>query len=205
MNDRPFLSYIKTTLIGGLFVLVPIALVVMLVLQVIVYFRALVAPISDRIKLDWIGGETVSRIIALSAIVLVCFIVGLLAETRVARGVIEWMEDNIFSRIPGYEFLKGMSESIAGLKLDDNQRVVLIDLEETWQIAFLIERIDDQLSTVYIPGAPNPMSGNVVIVKNERIKLLDIGAGDALKICGLGAGSRKKLNGKIDRDIFTRP
>ncbi len=37
-----------------------------------------------------------------------------------------------------------------------------------------MERIDKDLNALFIPGAPNPMSGDVVIVKWDRLKILDI-------------------------------
>ena len=77
----------------------------------------------------------------------------------------EWVEDNILSNIPGYTLLKGMSETAVGLESNNLKKVVLVDIEEVWQIGFLMERLDDVLNAVFIQGAPNPKSGNVVFVK----------------------------------------
>jgi uncharacterized membrane protein len=81
--------------------------------------------------------------------------------------------------------------------------VVLVDIEEVWQIGFLMDEIDDQLSTVYIPGAPNPMSGDVFFVKNERLKKLDLPELSAMKIYKkLGIDSKKILKDKINYTSF---
>ncbi len=48
----------------------------------------------------------------------------------------EWIEGNILSNIPGYRFLKGMGESAVGLTSQELKEVVLVDVEEVWQIGF---------------------------------------------------------------------
>ena len=58
-----------------------------------------------------------------------------------------------------------MGETAAGLKSNNLKEVVLVDIEEVWQIGFLMERLDKDLNAVFIPGGLNPMSGNVVFVK----------------------------------------
>lgn len=198
-------SFIKTTLIGGLFFIIPLVLLVYLVGKVIGIFRKIVAPIAEKIDISLFGGETTSRIIAIAALLILCFIAGLLAKTTKANRLKEWVEDNILSNIPGYTLLKGMSETAAGLKSNNLKEVVLVDLEEVWQIGFLMERIDDDLNAVFIPGAPNPMSGNVVFVKWDRLKKLDIKGISAMKIARkLGVDSKKILDGKINQSIFDK-
>ena len=200
---KAFFSFIKLTLIGGLFLLLPIFLLVLVLEKVIMAFRAFVAPIVEILPIDTIGGIAVHRLIAFTIIVLLCFLAGLLARTKIAIRIKDWIEDHVLSIIPGYTFLKDMGETMAGLKSNNLEKVVLIDLEETWQIGFLVEEIDSILSTVYIPGAPNPLAGNVVFVKKERLKILDMKPLDAMRISNkLGVGTKKKLEGLVDHTMF---
>lgn len=199
------LSFIKTTLIGGLFFIIPIVLLIYLIGKVIGIFRKIVAPIADKISFSFLGGETTSRIIALFVLILLCFIAGLLAKTKKADQLKEWVEDNILSNIPGYSLLKGMSESAAGLDSKNLKEVVLVDIEEVWQIGFLMERIDKDLNAVFIPGAPNPMAGDVVFVKWDRLKKIDINGINAMKISRkLGVDSKKILDSKMNQSIFDK-
>ena len=202
---KSFTSFIKTTLIGGLFFIIPIVLLVYLIGKVIGIFRKMVAPIADKIDFSLLGGEMTSRIIATIVLLLVCFIGGLFAKTKIANQLKEWVEDNILSNIPGYTLLKGMSETAVGLESNNLKEVVLVDIEEVWQIGFLMERLDDDLNAVFIPGAPNPMSGNVVFVKWDRLKKLDIQGINAMKIARkLGVDSKKILKGKMNKKIFNK-
>ncbi len=179
---KSIMSFIKTTLIGGLFFVIPLVLLALIIGKVLDVFRKLVAPIADKIPIEAIGGITISRIIALLILLLVCFIAGLFANTKKIKEFRKWIETNILSHIPGYTLLKGMTESAAGIESDDLKDVVLVNIEEVWQIGFLMDEIDDELCSVYIPGAPNPMSGDVFFVKNERLKILDLPELSAMKI-----------------------
>ena len=96
-----------------------------------------------------------------------------------------------------------MTESAIGLDSKDLKDVVLVDIEEVWQIGFLMDKIDDKLSAVYIPGAPNPMSGDVFFVKNDRLKKLDLPELSAMKIYKkFGMDAKNIVNGKIDKSSF---
>ena len=197
------ISFIKTTLIGGFFFVVPIALILFILDKVLIFLRKLVSPISDLIPTDIVGGIFASRTIALVVLLLICFMAGLFTKTTKASEFIKWIEDKILSRIPGYTLLKGMSESAAGLDSEHLKDVVLVDIEEVWQIGFLMDEIDDELSAVYIPGAPNPMSGDVFFVKKERLKKLDLPELSAMKIYKkLGLDAKTDLKGEINKFSF---
>jgi len=196
-------SFIKTTLIGGLFFVIPIVLVLLIIGKILEIFRKLVTPIADIIPLETIGGITLSGIIALLVLLLLCFIAGLFANTKKANDLKNWIEATILSNIPGYTLLKGMTESAIGVDSENLKDVILVDIEEVWQIGFLMDEIDDELSSVYIPGAPNPMSGDVFFVKNERLKKLDLPELSAMKIYKkMGLDAKQILKGEINHSSF---
>lgn len=196
-------SFVKTTLVGGLFFVIPLVLLVLIIAKVIDIFRKLVGPIVDKIPIEAIGGITLSRIFALLVLLFLCFIAGLFSKTKKAADLRKWVEVKVLSHIPGYTLLKGMTESAAGMESEDLRDVVLVDIEEVWQIGFLMDEIDDELSTVYIPGAPNPMSGDVFFVKNERLKKLELPELSAMKIYKkLGIDSKKILKDEINHSSF---
>lgn len=200
---KNFISFIKTTLIGGFFLIIPIVLLVLLLGKVLTVFRKILAPIADKIPIDTIGGLTLSRIIAVVVLLLLCVLAGFLAKTKMALRFKVWIETNFLSAIPGYSLLKGISENAFGIESDHLKEIVLVDSEEVWQLGFLMDRIDDDINAVFIPGAPNPMAGEVVFVKKERLKILDIPELAALKISRkLGIDSKTYLKGKIDSTTF---
>ncbi|MDN3723543.1 DUF502 domain-containing protein [Aequorivita sp. SDUM287046] len=200
---KRILLFVKTTLIGGLFFIFPLALFIFLLLKIIEIFRRITAPIADKIDISFFGEETMARIIAVLILLLVCFIAGLVARRKKSSPVKDWIETNIFSNIPGYTLVKGMTERAAGFESKNLKEVVLVNIEEVWQVGFLMDRVDMDINVVFIPSAPNPMEGDVVLVKNERLKKLDIDEINVIKIYRkLGQDFRQILEGKIDKSIF---
>ncbi|UXX79135.1 DUF502 domain-containing protein [Reichenbachiella carrageenanivorans] len=197
--------FAKTTLVGGFLLIVPFGILFVLFDKALNLFRTIVAPIAGLIPIEHIGGITLNRILAFFVLLFLCFIAGLLAKTRVAAEKREWLEQKLQSVIPGYSLIKGMTETIAGLESNNMNDVVMVDIEEVWQIGFLMGKIDDDLSTVFLPGAPSPLSGDVVFVKNERIRKLNISEVNAISIHKkLGQGAEKYLKGKVHAGMFDK-
>ena len=62
------------------------------------------------------------------------------------------------------------------------------------QIAFLVECLKDTHLAVFVPGVPNPQSGSVYLMTEDRIKPVGIPPAAALKcLTRLGAGSSALL------------
>jgi len=96
--------------------------------------------------------------------------------------------------VPGYQFIKSMGESLLGVEDEPVPQVVLARIEDAWQIAFLVERLEDGHLAVFVPGAPNPQSGSVYLMTEDRIKPAGIPPAVALKcLTRLGAGSSALL------------
>jgi len=200
---KHFLSFLKTTIIGGVFLIVPIVIVLLILGKVFKILRVLVKPIVKEIPLDTIGGITIARLIALAVLILICLFAGLLAKTKAANQLKDWIESTLLSNIPGYNIIKGMTETAIGIEKTNNNEIVLVDMEETWQLGVLMDKIDDELYTVFLPGAPSPISGNVVFVKKERVKKLEISSVQAFKIQKkIGVDSAAILKGKINSKTF---
>ncbi|MDO6473345.1 DUF502 domain-containing protein [Maribacter sp. 1_MG-2023] len=199
------LSFIKRTIIDGLFLIIPIVLVIYLLGKVIGIFRKMVAPFVDRIDISLLGLETTSRILAVIILFILCFVAGILVKMQKINQFKDWVEVNILSNIPGYTLMQGVSKTAAGLDSNNLKEVVLVDIEEVWQVGFLMEKIDEDLNVVFIPGAPNPMAGNVVIVKLDRLKKLNVKGVNAMKLFRkLGVGSKTFLEGELNESIFNK-
>lgn len=198
-----FINFLKTTLIGGVFLIVPIVIVLLILGKVVEILRILVKPIVKELPLDTIGGVTIARLVAVAVLIFICLIAGLLAKTKTANQFKNWIESSLLSNVPGYSMIKGMTETAIGIESNNENQILLVDIEETWQLGILMDKIDDELYTVFLPGAPSPMSGDVVFVKKDRLKKLDITSVEAFKIQKkLGVDSAKILKGKINSTSF---
>ena len=176
----------------------PLALLIILVGKIYGIARSIVQPIAMKISFHTIAGVEVSRLLALILILLGCFLAGLFARTDIAKRMVKWVEDNILVYIPGYAFLKSIGEDMAGLKSENLQRPVLAWIEESWQIGFLVEKLDNDFLAVYVPGVPSPRSGTMYFLKSERVRKLDITPAEANAIIRkIGIASAEVLKNKL--------
>jgi len=185
------MNFLKTTVIGGMVFLVPIVILIMILGKAHAIMMRVAAPLADWIPLEAVGGVALADLLAVVVVLALCFIAGLIARSRGAARIIDSLESKFLSSIPGYAFIKGMLGSILGAEGDGKLDPVLLRLDDAWQVAFEVERCQDGRVVVYVPGAPEPWSGAVLLVDAERVERLDINMSTAIKnIRALGHGTR---------------
>src|SRR6266496_2620102 len=187
---KRFLHFLRTTLVGGILFLVPIVVLVIVLKKALAIAHKLVDPIAVRLPCESLVGLRTSHLVAITVLVIFCLISGLFAKTALAKRSVSWLESAVLSNVPGYQFLKSMGESLLGVEDEPAPQVVLARIEDAWQIAFLVERLEDGHLAAFVPGAPNPQSGSVYLMTEDRIKPAGIPPAAALKcLTRLGAGS----------------
>jgi uncharacterized membrane protein len=195
---KSFLQFFKTTIVGGILYLVPIIALIVVIGKAHEISSKIVAPLAARILVESVAGLAMARVLAIAAIVLFCFLAGLFAKTDLAKKIVNWVEATILSNLPGYAFMKSMGESMVGIEKEEAYEIVLARIEDAWQIAFLVERMEGGHVAVFVPGAPSPWSGSVYFMTEDRIKPLDIPIKAALScVKRLGVGSKALLRGRL--------
>jgi uncharacterized membrane protein len=188
---KRLLQFIKTTVIGGLLFFVPIIIVAAVLGKAYELMIKVAKPLSAWIPLDAIGGVALANILAVLAILLCCLIAGIIAKGATAKRVLKSVESKLLVAIPGYTFVKGMTDSLSGSEEAAKAFVpVVAKFDDNAQIGFEIERTESGNVVVYLPGSPNPWSGSVVYVNEDRVERLDMTVPDAINnIKHLGRGS----------------
>lgn len=183
------MNFIKTTIIGGLVFMVPVVILVFIVGKAFGIMRTVAAPLKAYIPTGYIGGIAVANLLILLAIVLVCFIAGLIARSAVAKRMYRSLDATLLA-IPGYAFIKGFTDSISNTDETAKSLLpVLVRFDDNAQIAFEVERTGDNV-VVYLPGAPNPWSGSVAYFNIDRVKRLEMTVSQAVRnIQRIGRGS----------------
>jgi uncharacterized membrane protein len=190
------LPFFRTTLMGGLLFLVPITVVVIVLGKALGLVHKVMDPLAARIPMESVLGVQTPLLLGIVVIVLFCFFAGLFARTAFAQKILNGLEAALLSKIPGYEMLKSTGESILGVEDQEAYPVVLARFDDSWQIGLRTERLQNGLVAVYIPGAPNPLSGSVCFMTSDRVVPADIPIASALKCMnGLGEGSNALLRG----------
>ena len=125
---------------------------------------------------------------------LICFIAGLAAKRPRAKSLVQSLEVNVLKKIPAYEFLKVRTQSVLSPQDVEAMRTVLARFDDSWQLAFEIERIESGHTVIFLPGAPDPWSGSVCIVTKDRVTPLDTTIHSAVKLLKrMGRGSASTL------------
>ncbi len=191
---RALVAFVRATLIGGILFLLPIVVVAIVLGKAHELASRIVAPLASRIAMKSMAGISTGTLLAIGLLVLFCLLVGLFARTRLAPKIVEWLESGFLYNIPGYDFFKGISESLMGYETGHAYPVVLARIEEAWQIGFLIEHLENGHYAVFVPGAPNVWSGSVYLMTEERFQRIGISRIEAVKcLRRLGLGANELL------------
>ncbi|MFH6998235.1 DUF502 domain-containing protein [Flavobacterium sp. FlaQc-57] len=195
---KSILQIIKSTLLGGILFLAPLILLIVILEKGFHIIQKITLPIINQFPKVKILGLAIEEVVAIVIIAFICFTAGLIARTAYAQKLIRKLEDGILSFVPGYSFIKGMNENIMGIESNQELKVVLVPTDAGWQFAFLIEQIDENNFSVFIPAAPNPWSGSVCFVEKKDIKNVEITQKEALAcIRKLGFGSKELFKNKL--------
>ena len=148
---------VTSTVIGGLFIVVPVYLAILLLLKGMKSAASLVRPISALLP-DWLPAE---GLVSLLLVLVLCFIVGAAVRTRAGQRVRERVEKAFFERLPGYSLLRSLTQRLANDGDATAWKPALVDLEDALVPAFIIEELDDGRLTVFVPSVPTPLAGAV--------------------------------------------
>jgi uncharacterized membrane protein len=202
---KRLIQFVRTTLVGGLLFLVPIVVLVIVLGKALALAHKIADPLATRIPVQSVIGLRTPMLLAIALLVLFCFLAGFFARTALARKIVSGLESAVLSNVPGYEFLKRMTESMLGVEEEGSYPAVLARFDDASQIGFQIEVLENGLIVVLVPGAPNANAGDVYFMKPDRVTPLKVPPARAqkcLKRLGAGAGAllrglpfeNKKLN-----------
>ena len=104
------LNFLKVTLIGGLLVLLPIWLAVVVLLKVFNGAMALVRPLANMFPQTLVHQDAAAVII----LILISFLVGLAIRTKTGIRLREWLTSHLFEHLPGFSLWRGVARQLAG-------------------------------------------------------------------------------------------
>jgi len=193
------LKFIKTTIIGGLLFLIPFIVLVIILTKVYDLSLVVAKPMGDVIPLDQIGGVGLADILVVLMIGLVCFSAGVLAKGKYMKKLQSSIESNILMKIPGYQIVNTFIDGINKTEeASANFNPIIVAFDDYEMLCFEIEKVSNNKTVVYQPGAPTPWSGAVLYIENARIKHLNISVQDALRnIQSLGLGTNELMKKKL--------
>ncbi|MEH6548936.1 MAG: DUF502 domain-containing protein [Pseudomonadales bacterium] len=197
-----FKTFITLTFLGGIVVILPVALLLLIFQWLLRFVSDLLTPIS-LVIIDVTGWQDgVAELVALLAIFASCFFIGLFLKTRV--GV--WMHDRldgVLSRYaPGYKSIRELVVQLLGGSGETSLFSGEVALAKIYGpdspitvTAIVTSKHDNGYFTVYVPTAPIPTSGITYHVPASCVELLPhVSVEQAMRtIVACGSGSAELL------------
>jgi uncharacterized membrane protein len=183
-------KFLKVTFVGGLLVVLPVWVSLLLLLKAIKGAMTMLLPIAKLLP-QWFVHEKVAALVLL---LVICFVVGLLIRTEPGRRFGNWLSQHILDRIPGFSLMRGITRQLAGKKGEQAFQPALVEIEDALVPAFIIEKHEDGQFTVFVSSSPTPMAGAIYILQPERVHPVDVPLRKAM-VCvtkwGVGAAEMR--------------
>jgi uncharacterized membrane protein len=185
---RGIYRFLKSTMIGGLVVLVPVVVLGAIAIWAVQTALQVITPVFEWLPDKSIGGVSLTVLAAFGGLVAGCFLAGLLAETAIIRRLSAGAERLALS-VPGYALMKNVGASLVGIEGKHPARTVLVRFEASWQLGFLMETLADGRHVIFVPGVPRALVGTLHVVSADRVQPLAMSVSAALDVLGrLGVG-----------------
>jgi uncharacterized membrane protein len=184
---RTIAEFAKTTLIGGLLIVLPLYLCLLLLAKAAMGLLGLLNPITAQIP----ASVQFRQLLAIVLIAAGCFIAGLIVRTGPGLYAKNAFERTILEKLPGYRLLRGLTGRFAGGVDDPTFAPALVEIEDALVPALIVEELDDGSYTVLVPSVPTPMAGAIYILPRERVHPVDVPFTKAIGVFskwGAGAG-----------------
>jgi uncharacterized membrane protein len=181
-------EFLFNAFIGGMLVLLPVYLAVLVLLKAVQSVVALVRPLAWLLPASLPAGDLLSLLIVL----IVCFVVGVAVRSRRGQALRERVEASLFGRLPGYVLFRSLTQRLAGEDREKVWKPALAEIEEALVPAFIIEELDDGRYTVFVPSVPTPLAGAVYILGRDRVHPLKVPFTQAIKsVSRWGSGAKE--------------
>ena len=188
---RGLYRFLKSTLLGGLVILVPLVVLVAIVGWAAQIALEVVTPLLEFLPDRSAGGVSLTLASGVLALIALCFLAGLVAETAIIRWLgarAEWLAQSV----PGYALMKNVGANLVGIEGKHPVKTVLVRFEESWRLGFTMETLSDGRHVVFVPGVPRALVGTLHIIAAERVQVLTMSVSAALDVLGrLGVGLRE--------------
>lgn len=193
------IGFFRATALGGILFILPLAVVVGLLGYVYSFVVVLHEPVKDWIPVSSAAGIAGLFAISVTALLLACFVAGLMAHRAIGRRVSTFIEKYLTTFFPKYAIYKDLlAGNIGGTRNVPSLKPVLVQTPECQRIAFESDRTPDNAVVVFFPGAPDTWIGTVGIVAADKVQPLNVPFNDVVGLLEqLGRGSGHVLSAHL--------
>jgi uncharacterized membrane protein len=179
-------NFLKTSALGGLFVLLPLLLFYLLLSQALQAIVALATPIADLFPKGWFDKVEAPVLVALILILAASFVFGVMLQSATLTRFGRRIEKSVLGKIPMYSAIRRLTKGLAGAENTDKFRpALLMSTGNQREIVYVIEVHDNEQMTILVPWAPTPFAGSVKIVDSSQIEMLEAELSDVTRVLSL--------------------
>ena len=183
----------KRFLIAGLLIWLPLAVTLWVLDFIITATDRILLLLPQSWRPEAVLGMSIPGLgLVVAAIILLG--TGVFGANLLGARMVRWWE-GLMTRIPVvrsiYSGVKQVSDTLLSQKGQSFRKVVLVEFPQRgqWTLGFVVgdpgARLAPMLGaphvTVYVPTAPNPTSGYVIMVRPEEVREVDVNVDDAFK------------------------
>jgi uncharacterized membrane protein len=173
MQEKKLVKFFMTTVIGGVIFLVPVVFLVVIILKAIDLMMLIARPLANWLPLETIGGVALADIIAIMALLLICFVAGMVARQALAGNLMRQLETRLLEKLPGYAMIKNVLKGF-DTSQEGGVKPVIVKLGSAERAGFEVQRLADGRSVVFIPDSPNAFSGITLVLPPDQVTHLDV-------------------------------
>ena len=184
-----FFDALCSLFLTGLFSILPITLTIAVFSITLRILQSWLEPLK-RFTVPFFGIIPYSEVILA---IIIIFVAGTLYNMFILRPIIHAIE-NLFARIPLIRpVYSGIKKLVHAFSFQDKvsfTRVVRVEFPDPgiYSIGFLANQVDERIApdtnkkyfSIFIPTTPNPTSGFLVILPEEKITIIDITRQEAM-------------------------
>ena len=166
------MSFLKTTLLGGLFLLLPIMLLWVGLQEIGGLLVAMATPIADMLPGKMFEDLLAPGVIALVLIVAASFVLGLAAKATWLRDLGRKFEGSVLYKIPMYRMLKVISGALIDYDGSHVDAALVKDETGGGDPCYVMEKHADGRATVLLPWSPASFAGSIKVVQQSQLEIL---------------------------------
>lgn len=196
-------NFVKTTLLGGFGVLLPVLILFILFSAVFRFVTTSLRPIAAVFGVGLIRSEFVAGVLSILIMVLISFLVGLAVRTRTGVIYHSVIEDSLLNKIPGYTLVREATKYFEGREERPFSAFALVRPfgSDTLVNAFVTDSHPDGSYSVFVPQGPTLAQGDIYHLKSQDVFIVDVPVSEGIKaVISMGAGSDKILKSLRDSE-----
>jgi uncharacterized membrane protein len=184
------MNKLRDLLIDGVLMALPLGAAAYLVHKMVALLSPLLTQAVHILPPGHPLGLVMVNLAALLSLALGLVGMGVFARSGPGQRLAGTLEQLVLSKIPGYLMIKSIAADFSSSETDEGLLPALVSFDDNQVMGFVVEQdLATDRVAVFLPGAPSPGGGNVIVVPAARVQLLDASLGTArraMKQRGLG-------------------